>query len=651
MADTTALKNRIRAAIKANDNQEITGPVLQARLLDIVDELSGNTDKFALSIGILTSYGGDSDGVVSVSDNVLSINGYDIYTQKFGFIRLAETKTLTLSSGTGIIWYDAVSNILSSAESNFSNNAILIGVHRGNNVYINGVKQYQKDGVTIYCELTTNLFRELILSMTDDSVMAGSANPVSSGAVYEQLQTKGDTITPVSSGKAWLSGDVGQQIIFNSSITYKWIKIDCSDLSAIYIKTYMRDEADYFVNFVDKNNIIVKQDFASSTAVYGWKGTVLSIPVNAKYVYVECFNPTNFSGIEVNYVTDIKASIEGLEQSVNENISKVTIPDFVINAAKATHKRILQWGGTDSYSLLGQITDLHSGGRTTYKHIKYFDGINDLFGFSIICNAGDIGLDVGETEDAAYNLIDNVKNGMSANSLWVFCKGNHDYGTARISNKIIDNAFNVPYYRRFQERLHGEELGYGYTDDVVNKVRYIYLNTSEGNTGAYTMSVTQVTWLISTLTNTPNEYSIVVLSHLCIDNIGRWNSYPNDANANCFRALRSIFSDFVAKTSGSNASLNISWDFTNVDSSIKLVCVLAGDSHFDNYIKRNGVNYIVRQGYGSISATEMPDGAVHTDFNTSEQCLFDVLAVKNNGNAKVFRIGAGGVGRDLTFTY
>jgi hypothetical protein len=39
MADTTALKNRIRAAIKQNNNQEITGPILQNVLLDIVDEL------------------------------------------------------------------------------------------------------------------------------------------------------------------------------------------------------------------------------------------------------------------------------------------------------------------------------------------------------------------------------------------------------------------------------------------------------------------------------------------------------------------------------------------------------------------------------------------------------------------------------------
>src|SRR5574344_556835 len=44
MADTTALKNRIRAAIKTNDNQEITGPVLQQALLDMIEELNGATE-------------------------------------------------------------------------------------------------------------------------------------------------------------------------------------------------------------------------------------------------------------------------------------------------------------------------------------------------------------------------------------------------------------------------------------------------------------------------------------------------------------------------------------------------------------------------------------------------------------------------------
>ena len=58
MADTTALKNRIRAAIKANDNQEITGPVLQARLLDIVDELNqGTEDEASRAQGAETNLG------------------------------------------------------------------------------------------------------------------------------------------------------------------------------------------------------------------------------------------------------------------------------------------------------------------------------------------------------------------------------------------------------------------------------------------------------------------------------------------------------------------------------------------------------------------------------------------------------------------
>ena len=41
MADITALRNRIQAAIKQNGNQEITGPVLQTILLDIADVLNG----------------------------------------------------------------------------------------------------------------------------------------------------------------------------------------------------------------------------------------------------------------------------------------------------------------------------------------------------------------------------------------------------------------------------------------------------------------------------------------------------------------------------------------------------------------------------------------------------------------------------------
>ena len=68
-------------------------------------------------------------------------------------------------------------------------------------------------------------------------------------------------------------------------------------------------------------------------------------------------------------------------------------------------------------------------------------------------------------------------------------------------------------------------------------------------------------------------------------------------------------------------------------------------------MKEGGVNYIVRQGYGYVSDAQMPSGATRDSFNYNTQCLFDVLAVKGNGNAKVFRIGAGGSARDLAITF
>ena len=90
MADTTALKNRIRAAIKSNDNQEITGPVLQQALLDMVDELSGDT------IG----------GIVSPSDSPSDNSGKQVYlcTRKGNYTNFNNASGLIPSNGL-YYWY------------------------------------------------------------------------------------------------------------------------------------------------------------------------------------------------------------------------------------------------------------------------------------------------------------------------------------------------------------------------------------------------------------------------------------------------------------------------------------------------------------------------------------------------------------------
>lgn len=52
-ANIEQLKQRIRLAIKANGNGEITGLVLQETLLDIVDELAQGTYEISTSAEVL----------------------------------------------------------------------------------------------------------------------------------------------------------------------------------------------------------------------------------------------------------------------------------------------------------------------------------------------------------------------------------------------------------------------------------------------------------------------------------------------------------------------------------------------------------------------------------------------------------------------
>ena len=81
MADTTALKNRIRAAVKANDNQEITGPVLQQALLDMVDELNGATE---------TEAGQRQNGDTELGGRITTLQGVIGSLYKVGTERLED---------------------------------------------------------------------------------------------------------------------------------------------------------------------------------------------------------------------------------------------------------------------------------------------------------------------------------------------------------------------------------------------------------------------------------------------------------------------------------------------------------------------------------------------------------------------------------
>lgn len=334
--------------------------------------------------------------------------------------------------------------------------------------------------------------------------------------------------------------------------------------------------------------------------------------------------------------------------NLESNTSK--LPTFVTNEANATFARLNSWINGDDAFLIAQITDVHTSGSTKYLHIGYLAELQRTFGFNLLWNGGDIGLDTGETLEAANILLYNTKTQMESFVPFVLTKGNHDYGTQAIPTKTINDIFNAPQKRQFPNMVITNGC-YGYIDDSNMKIRTFILNTSDLETAVYGMSQTQLQWFADNLATLQSDWGVVILSHYCVDPIGRWTSYPNGASGADFDAFRSIMASFVAKTSGNNSTSGVSWNFAAVPATVKLICSIAGDSHFNNSAVTNGINYIVRQGYGGIADSEMPVGATKDSFSYTSQCLFDILVIKKNGTAKVFRVGAGGQTRDLAFNY
>jgi hypothetical protein len=237
---------------------------------------------------------------------------------------------------------------------------------------------------------------------------------------------------------------------------------------------------------------------------------------------------------------------------------------------------------------------------------------------------------------------------MNCTSPWLYVKGNHE---RTHTDAELASIFVRPTKSQFPQLTYGDSTGiYGHIDYADKKVRVIYLNTTDAAVGThYGISNTQFQWLIAMLGSVQNGWRVVVLSHLTPHEIGRWvTESGTQPDQMAFSVnLRAVLAAYVNRRSGSFDS--VSYDFSSAQG--KLVCILCGDSHFNNYAKDDGVNYIVRQGYGGVSDANLPSGATKDTFSWDAQCLFDVLTINSATSATVFRIGAGGSARDLTITY
>lgn len=674
MANWSILKSAIADAIKTNGSQEITGQVLQNILKSIVSSVGENATfagvalpstnpgtpdgpvfYLAIEVGEYSNFGLSVDAGVEIFINngssssewkKLSTDISSFYTDRvksnFGIIIDREKNAVVIEGTT--VTFNGPFDIYHSTEF----------FRTGDNINVPQTLSLPDTGdIEIYLDITDNTFKYtnnqqdiknigIVVGICD----SGHITMFTLGMLKKIFENENNQKT-LSSFISVVNGNINPlSFKSNGTITSNYIAVKQGD--SIEISTFAQDKESYYVfNIYDSN-----YDFIDGWTIQSGTRTITA-PTGSAYMTLDVkYDSNQEQYIKINGEYAFKFVAGGSELSLANSV-----PEFVHKNGKETFQRLSEWASEDDdIYLLAQVTDVHSSGNKKYQVVGWLNELNSLFGFNVLCNFGDIGLDTADTtgnKDAVYELIANTKKLMNTTSPWVFTRGNHDIiGSSGVaSESTYSEIFNKASRRTVgSNKINLSGNGsYGYIDDEYTKTRLIFINTSDSLSVGYGIGVTQLNWLVNILKNTKDEYKIIVASHLCLDEIGRWNSYPGDASANGFIAARAIFKDFVGHRSGSNSAVNITWDFSSVKA--KLVCVISGDSHFNNYIKRDGVNYIVRQGYGGISSSEIPTGGTVDAFSWDEICNFDVLAARNDGIAKIFRIGIGGAGRDLEFTY
>lgn len=336
---------------------------------------------------------------------------------------------------------------------------------------------------------------------------------------------------------------------------------------------------------------------------------------------------------------------------------EIAIPEWVDKEIKQTYSRFHEWKGKDDVVIFPIQTDVHSGGRDTYKQVAYVNHAAKTFNFDFIADLGDIGLDTPatkEVKDAKEFLERHATIHQQYPGISVVLVGNHDHNRiakeGKFTDKELGEIFNVPSLKKANGRLVlAENPTYGYIDIPERKTRVFFMNTCDRDDSAhyYTMATKQLQFLADNLQVKEDGWNAFILTHFCVLPLGHWN----DDQSECFNReiYLQILKDCNAKAKG---ELNgVKWDFSK-GTPCHVVANLTGDSHFDAEENHDGIYFAISQGYGGVAEASMPKWSSKTPFNPSQQMLVDIAAYKPaTHELKLFRMGAGGKEKDRQFKW
>jgi len=352
------------------------------------------------------------------------------------------------------------------------------------------------------------------------------------------------------------------------------------------------------------------------------------------------------------------------------SVPAFAIPQWAERQIAEAHARFKGWCDGDATIVFPLVTDIHAARpmfslppdfRDTKLHVLLAQKAALRFGAAFFAELGDIGFDrdlkwkPSKKADALLRL-ESQRNLYKDFPLPVlFCMGNHDCGRSygeyfsevRLSTKEYGGMFNGMTKRKGAALVTGPNEDYGYYDVPGKKCRVFFLNTSDfGEVG---FSLEQMRFLADHL-KVPSGTCAVVMGHKCIHpTIGKWKGGRSGTIKNGNLCM-TMLADFVKGSKGEEGSVR--WDFTGNKGTAFAGC-LFGDSHFNDQAVTNGVNFVITQGYGTVSAKDLPDHVEYvTPVDRTQTMLVDMVALKPaKREMKIFRIGAGGPGCDRAFRF
>jgi len=331
-------------------------------------------------------------------------------------------------------------------------------------------------------------------------------------------------------------------------------------------------------------------------------------------------------------------------------------PEFARKQAQETYDRYAEWKGDDEVLVFPVITDLHTTGRDTWRHIGYVVDSDELFHYDFMTNLGDIGINLPPArDDIDYTnyIIDRTREQMALYpGVFLYAAGNHDWdggeGT-HITSSQLSEWFQKPALEKAGGNLHlVEGRCWGWYDIPEKNSRVIFLNSEATETLGeeyYCYGTEQFQWLADLLGETPEEWNVILLSHYMPHPIGRWQS-ATTLRPNCMM-LMNILSDFKARKAGEG--LGASWDFTSAQG--RIIGLFCGDTHANTHVNEGGIDYFITEGYGSFTQSDMIPGQKHVWFDYRKSLSVDVIALKlATGEVHTFRMGDGGTELDYDWT-